>query len=393
MKQISTISFAFFILFSCVENADKMEVDCPHGRASLQPVVCSSSLCHSDTCQTYFRIWKQLFIERNHMTTDYFDNHITPCYSHIDKWNSGFSFKITYKVQIDWSEDLLNDQFIIWLEPSTSGLYPSLNLPRSVLLTKDQINSALNIFAFSSTLYTVEPVDHLKYPSFEHALDDLQIAAGIDQLCTAEIQYEQPHMIDPPDGHPFLQSSGWISGAENKCFTALIDLVTGVPKVNFHPCIIYFCFREGTQITLDDGVSKPIEKIKINDTILTVNLKTMIPEKDIVRKIVVVSHDKMVRITFDDGTENSNTFDHPYLVEGKGWCSYKPSETSQKYQIETQQLQIGDKCFKYADNKLTTVQVKWITEQKGEIKTYNISKLQKNKNYFANQILVSNEEN
>lgn len=394
MKQIGITIFLLIVLFSCVKTDNNiMKVDCPYGKVSLEPVVCNSSLCQSDTCQTYFRVWKELFIERNHMTTDYFNDHITPCFTYLDKWDSGISFRITYKVKIDWSEDLLYDQFIIWLSPSTAGLYPSLNLPRNLLLTKDQINTALNIIAFSSSIYTVEPVSQLKYSSFEQALGDLQIAAGVDQLCSGEIYYERPNMVDPPSGHPFLQSNGRVSGEENKCFEALIDLVTGETNVNFQPCIIYFCFTGETQIALNNGRSKPIEDIRINDTILSVDLNTMKPEKDIVRKIDVVTHDGIVRISFTDGTENNNTFDHPYLVQGKGWCSYKPAETSQKYRLETKQLQIGDKCYKYVDNKLTTVLVKEISERNGKVETYNISKLQNNKNYFANQILVSNEEN
>jgi len=327
------------------------------------------------------------------MTQDYFNNHITPCYSHIDKWNDGFSFRITYRIKIDWAEDLSGDQLIIWLAQSTSGLYPSINLPRTTLLTKDQINSALNLMAFSSSLNTISPVNQLKYQSFDDAMSDLIRASGVDNLCTGEIYYDRPHMVVPPSGHPHLRSYGTISDKENKCITSELDLVTGEPNIIINPCIIWFCFTEGTQIMLNNGKSKSIEKIKINDTILSVNIKTMKPEKDIVRKIDVVTHNNIVQISFSDGTLNNNTSDHPYFVNGKGWCSYKPSETLQKYKIETKQLQIGDICFKYLDNKLIQVQVKTIIEKSGETKAYNISRLEKNKNYFANQILVSNEAN
>jgi hypothetical protein len=391
MKKISLISLIVCFLFSCETN-DILRVDCPNGTASLQPVVCNSTLCQTDTCQTYFGIWKQLFIERNHMSSDYFNNHITPCYSHIDKWNSGFTFRITYKVKIDWTEDLLGDQFIIWLGPSTAGLYPSISVPRSTLLTKDQIGSALNIMAFSSSLNTVYPITQLRYSSYDDALSALITAAGVNKLCFSEIYYERPHMDVAPSGHPFLRSSATISDLENKCMEASIDLVTGKSNVISNPCIIYFCFTEGTQITLLNGKSKSIERIRTNDTILSVDLKTMKPESDIVKKIDIITHDKIVQISFSDGTINNNTFDHPYLVDGKGWCSYKPTETIQNYRIQAKQLQIGDKCFKYSDDKLIPVLVTGITEQIGEKKTFNISLLKKNKNYFANQILVSNEQ-
>jgi hypothetical protein len=393
MKQINLISLIICLLFSCSKTNDILKVDCHSGPPSLQQVVCNSTLCQSDTCQTYLGIWKELFLSKNQMTQDYFNNHITLCYSHVDKWNDGFSFSITYKIKIDWAEVLIGDQFIIWLSQSTAGLYPSITLPRNTLLTKDQINSALNLMAFSSSLNTVSPINQLKYYSFDDAMSDLIKASGVDNLCTSEIFYERPNMVEPQSGHPFLRSTGTISEQENKCITSEIDLVTGQSNTIFNQCVIWFCFTEGTQIMLNNGKSKSIEKIKINDTILSVDMKTMKLENDIVKKIDVVTHNNIVQISFSDGTLNNNTFDHPYLVDGKGWCSYKPSETHKKYKIETKQLQIGDRCFKYLDNKLIQVQVKSITEKSGEIKTYNISRLQKNKNYFANKILVSNEDN
>lgn len=393
MKQISLLSLFICLLFSCDKTNDILKVDCPSGPLSLEPVVCNPTLCQSDTCQTYFGIWKQLFLERNHMTQDYFDNHITLCNTNIDKWNDGFSFRITYRIKIDWVEDLLGDQFIIWLAPTTTGLYPSIILPRSTLLTKDQINAALGLMAFSSSMNTVYSINQLMYSSFEDAMRDLLSAAGVDKLCTSEIFYMQPHMVVPPNGHPFLRSSGTISEEENKCIRAEVDLVTGEHNINNYPCVIWFCFTEGTQITLNNGMSKPIEKIKITDTILSVDIKTMKPEKDIVQKIDVVTHDKIIEIQFSDGTLNTNTFDHPYFVNGKGWCSYKPSETIERYKLESKQLQIGDKCYKYVSDKLMPIQVTRITEKNGRVKTYNITRLQRNKNYFANEILVSNEDN
>jgi hypothetical protein len=393
MKQISLIIFFICLLFSCIETREIVKIDCPYGTSSIEPVVCNSTLCQSDTCQKYFEIWEQLFLEKNQMTQDYFNNHITPCNSRIDKWDDGFSFRITYKNKIDWAENLFGDQFIIWLASSTSGLYPSISLPRSTLLTKDQINSALGLMAFSSSLNTVYPINQLKYSSFEDANKDLLRATGVDKFCTSEIYYMPPHLVVPPNGHPFLRSDGTISEEENKCIRAEVDLVTGEYNVDYHPCIISFCFAEGTQIMLDNGMTKPIEEIKINDTILSVDMKTMKPEKDIVKKIDIVTHNKIVEILFSDGTLNSNTFDHPYFVDGKGWCSYNPSETLQKYKLESKRLQIGDKCFKYVGDKLIPIQVTQINEKNVGIKTYNISGLQKNKNFFANQILVSNEDN
>ena len=67
--------------------------------------------------------------------------------------------------------------------------------------------------------------------------------------------------------------------------------------------------------------------------------------------------------------------------------------TFEKYNLTTKQLQVGDTCLKFKNNKLIEIQVNKIIETPGEIMTYNISKLKINKTFFANGILVSNEQN
>lgn len=392
MSKFSLISLFICLLFSCNKSSDVIEIKCPNGMAKLEPVACSQNLCQSDTCLTYMEIWKELFLERNHMSQDYFENHITLCNSRIERSNDKITFRINYKIKIDWAEDLLYDQFVIWLAPSTTGLYPSIIVPRNVLLTKDQIDATVNIMAFSSGMNKVNSIDQLKYPAYQDALNHLILAAGVDKFCGSDVFFMRPHMVDIPNGNPFLSANGELAREENRCIMAEIDLVTGEYNIHDNPCVIYFCFKGSTQITLNNGMSVPIEKIKINDTILSVNIKTMEVQSDIVRQIDVANHDDIVELRFSDGTLNYNTFDHPYLIEGKGWCSYDPAETHQKYKIEAKQIQIGDNCFKYMNNRLEMIQVTGITVKPGEIKTYNLSLLENNKNYFANQILVSNED-
>ena len=130
------------------------------------------------------------------------------------------------------------DQFIIWLSPSTSGLYPSLTLPRNSLLTKDQINSAISLMAFSSSLNTVSSIKTLKYNSLLDAKNAMNKASGTDTLCTYEFFYERPHMVIPPSGDPFLRGYGILNWDENRCITSQMNLLTGEVKVTFGVCYI-----------------------------------------------------------------------------------------------------------------------------------------------------------
>src|ERR1035437_1301958 len=79
MKKTFSISLLFLIIFSCSKPDDHLTSDCSHFSQSSTPIVCDGSICQSDTCQTYFGIWKEIFLAKNQMNQEYFDNHITLC--------------------------------------------------------------------------------------------------------------------------------------------------------------------------------------------------------------------------------------------------------------------------------------------------------------------------
>jgi hypothetical protein len=238
MKRISFISSLICIIFSCSKSDDLLKVDCSQYSLTSEPVICNGTLCQTDTCQTYFGIWKNLLLSRNQMSQDYFNNHIIPCNTSIDNWGDGISFRIAYNVKIDWAEVQLWDKFVIWLSPSTSGLYPSLSLPRSSLLTKDQIISAASLMAFNTRLNTISSIDKIKYTSLNDAMNALSRSSGVDKLCKSDLYYEKPHMVIPPTGLPFLRAYGALNWEKNECITSQMNLYTGEVKVEFDPCMI-----------------------------------------------------------------------------------------------------------------------------------------------------------
>ncbi len=384
-----TIFFiSIFCLFqTCTKDSDtKLKVECPEGFFNPVTINCSGQLCQSDTCQTYYNIWKDLFLDKNQMSQEYFDAHITPCYSRLDYWNDGISYRISYKISIGWAECGSLDKFIIYIE---SDVNPGLDYPRNVLLSKSQIGNILDGRFFSSQMLKITPVDELKYFSEKDAMNALIRASYVDNFCGGSVSFPQydPYTV----GHPYFIASGALNWTENKCITGSIDLITGETYIYYPLCYYLFCFSKGTQIIQSSGSSKSIEKIKKGDKILSFNIETMNIEEDIVQKVDSVIHDNIVSIMFNDMTVNDNTSDHPYFVKGKGWCSFKPEETMHKYKIKTSQLQAGDTCFKYHDNKLEEVYITSIIEKTESQMTYNISSLKRNNSYFANGILVSNE--
>jgi hypothetical protein len=393
MKKTASIFLLFLIIFSCSKHADYQTIDCSYMNDQLQPIICTGSICQSDTCKTYFGIWKELFLAKNQMTEDYFNKHITICNTATYKYaNQGFQFELAYKLNIDWFETKFEEGFMIWLYPSYLQNNPAISLPSNILLSKDQISANISNPFLSDLLHTISSINHLNYSSRQEALLVLAHAGGVNSMCASTVSIQYQDAPNPPIGHPMLVAGAALSWKNNQCVSGTMDLSTDYLEVSRNACMITFCFTEASNIALDKDHSKSIKKIKTGDKILSLNLETMKIENDIVKQIDSVKHSNIIHVSFNDRTENYNTADHPYYVKNKGWCSYQPSQTFQKYNLKTKQLLVGDTCLKIMDNKLVEVRIKKISDKPGEVMTYNISRLGKNKSYFANGILVSNEQ-
>ena len=150
------------------------------------------------------------------------------------------------------------------------------------------------------------------------------------------------------------------------------------------------CFVAGTMITMSDEDSKRIEDVEVDDIVKSWNEESGEIEDKKVLEIIRPLHDDIVKLEFGD-IETKNTFDHPYYVKGKGWSSYKPEWTMDRYDIgNISQLEEGDTCYRYENGELHDVNLDSIEEDLGEVQTY-IFKVESNRTFFANNILVHNK--
>ena len=149
------------------------------------------------------------------------------------------------------------------------------------------------------------------------------------------------------------------------------------------------CFVAGTPITMGDGTTKAIERIEIGDEVMNYNFKDEEVQIGKVTTIDMPVHADIIEISFNSKT-TKNTFDHPYWVVGKGWSSYKPEWTKKRYDIESNQLEVGDKCLELRDGKLVEREITDITEDINPVQTYSLE-ITTNHNYFANDVLVHNK--
>tara|TARA_Y100001972_G_scaffold21160_1_gene25100 strand:+ start:91 stop:2769 length:2679 start_codon:yes stop_codon:yes gene_type:complete len=149
------------------------------------------------------------------------------------------------------------------------------------------------------------------------------------------------------------------------------------------------CFVAGTPITMGDGTTKAIEFIEVGDEIKNYDFEMKEIKVGKVLSIETPTHADIIEISFGD-KKTKNTFDHPYWIVGKGWSSYKPQWTEKRYDIKSEQLEVGDKCLELNDGKLVEVVITDLQEDINPVQTYSLE-VETHHNYFANDVLVHNK--
>ncbi len=158
------------------------------------------------------------------------------------------------------------------------------------------------------------------------------------------------------------------------------------------------CFIAGTQITMANGNTQNIEDVQVSELVQTVNTETMKVEVKPVLDLLSQYHtgeedDFTIRMKFANGSENQNTNTHPYYVKNKGWSSYLPKLTLEKYGLVVELLEKGDVVYELVDGDLQETEITEIEEIYEPVQTYNLSSVADNNNFFAEGILVHNKGN
>ena len=129
-------------------------------------------------------------------------------------------------------------------------------------------------------------------------------------------------------------------------------------------------------VSTEDGL-RPIEEIQDGDYVWSENTETGEKELRKVLSVSVTETDVLIHVTTEDGTAINTTENHPFYVEGKGWCA-------------AAELEAGD-VLRTQDGEKETVADVQIEQLDKPVKVYNLE-IEDSHTYYvsADEVLVHN---
>ena len=142
----------------------------------------------------------------------------------------------------------------------------------------------------------------------------------------------------------------------------------------------FVCFV-GTKISLSNGDVKNIEDIVVGDSVISFNEQTVEKESKQVLKVLSPIHDDLITITFSNGVEITCTYDHPFYVNGLNLSSYRPKQTSERYELgrEVGKLKEGDILKDVELDEVSVVSIKELDREKTQTYIFHV---EDNYNFF-----------
>lgn len=146
------------------------------------------------------------------------------------------------------------------------------------------------------------------------------------------------------------------------------------------------CFPAGTRIYMADKTEKNIEDIKIGERVMGYDGKAMKPA--VVLELDAPIRDHLYKLIFIDGTTLRLTSEHP-IYTSEGWKSVDPQKTFEDVpNLPVKKLSIGDMVF---NNKGTYTKLLSMLYIPGNVQTYNLKKVSRFNNFFADSYLAHNK--
>lgn len=135
-------------------------------------------------------------------------------------------------------------------------------------------------------------------------------------------------------------------------------------------------FTGDTLVSAEFGL-RPIEEIQAGDYVWSENTETGEKELKKVLSVSVTETDALVHVITESGTEINTTENHPFYVEGRGWCV-------------AAELEAGD-VFRTQDGQTEVVEDVQIENLEEAVKVYNLE-IEDSHTYYVStdEVLVHN---
>jgi len=289
-------------------------------------------------------------------------------------------------------------------ESNTDFSFPTSTLPSGSYLT--------------SSIVIYKKLENLKYNSmFELKVDNDSFFTGTEKAFLVfdsgsnSSSFKEVHNINPETDYLYDLDGNLIDVDELNFYvttdnsltyieldvedtdTYIINGSTAINSVVSHNAP---CFVAGTQILLENGLTKNIEDVVVGDYVMSFDLKNSESKVSKVLNTFSKEIDKIVEYEFSDGSTLRATIDHPIYVINKGWCNYsgEPEQydsdsiggTNPIKKIVVEKIQIDD-VVKLQNGDIKLVNINVIEES---TIVYNLSEIETYHTYFANNILVHN---
>lgn len=173
------------------------------------------------------------------MSEEYFNSHISQISVSSHCWNSGITFRVEYKVRIDWAVIQNYDEFLVKLY-SSEPAYQYLNIQRDSFFNSDQLNEIIDLKIMNSAIGPVKSLDCLLQNNSINAIHAFQDSTNSIYIFPKQISYEVPGKFPRKDGYPYFIGYGIINQNANQCIQGYYNLYTGEFFAHEDPCIISY---------------------------------------------------------------------------------------------------------------------------------------------------------
>jgi len=183
-------------------------------------------MCTIPECETYFKVWKDLFLKESKMSEAYFNKHIIVRSKNIT-FNTHIPdfFNVSFTHLNSWININVFSSIAIRLRENEET-YPYLNIPKNVFLQEEDLAKIIKINAFFSSFTVVNPIDSLPFNNMREMQQFIRNSLLLSNLTVFDGVYRANSFFNERKGNPSFDFTGTLMVNPNNCVVGFYDLDT-----------------------------------------------------------------------------------------------------------------------------------------------------------------------